>query len=110
MSIPLGSARGMLLVVLGWLALAGMAVVELWPAHPGSLVGWVVFLLVAPPLFLLVMAVAERASHTRLARFVSSHPSAWVRIGLGVVVGGLFLAAVTIAWNVLARWAGAPVT
>ena len=92
----LASLGGVLGASLVWLGIAALAAFQFWPHLPRSVGGWVLFVLFAPPLYLLAEAIGEWIGTTRLARFTSEHPSRSVRILLVVLCGGLAVAAVLI--------------
>ena len=48
------------LLVLGWLFLAGIAALMLAPNVPHTLLGWIVFVVAAPPLYLAGEMAAEK--------------------------------------------------
>jgi hypothetical protein len=104
MRVP--TVRGVLLFAFVWIAITAMAIVDLWPIHPSSIGGWVLFVVLGPPLFVLGLGAAEWAWSTRLGKFISEHPSRPIRIALGVVVIGLATAILSVAWIAIDHWTG----
>jgi hypothetical protein len=90
----LASFGGVLGASLVWLGIAALAAFQFWPHLPRSVAGWVLFVLFAPLLYLLAEAIGEGIGTTRLARFISEHPSKSVRILLGVLAGGIPVAVI----------------
>ena len=64
----------------------------IWPTVPQSPVGWIVFFVFAPPLYVLGEVLFEYLWSTKLGRAISDHPSRFVRITAGVVFGCILLA------------------
>jgi hypothetical protein len=98
--VPLKFTRGVLIIALFWLTLAGFVAVELWPIHPNSMGSWVLFVLLAPPLYLAASGIVEWALDTPRARSISAklsitHPDnasmgigrRLMRIGVAIFVG-----------------------
>jgi hypothetical protein len=106
MPIRVASLRGVLVLALVWLAIAAIVAFEVWPMHPSRIGSWVLFVIVAPPLYLLASGLAEWAWTTRPGKFISEHPSQFVRISLGVIVIGGSLAAVSAIWLAIRNWTG----
>jgi hypothetical protein len=85
-----------------WLLLTMLAAFMLWPAVPSSWPGWLLFVILAPPLYIAGELASNWFWSTRAARAVSQHPSRLVRITAGVAFG---LAILTVAM-VIAHFAG----
>jgi hypothetical protein len=79
-------------IAIAWLVIAGIAMLTIWPSVPQSPIGWIVFFIFAPPLYVLGEALFEYLWSTRLGRAISNHPSRLVRISTGVVFGCVLLA------------------
>lgn len=86
-------ARTTVAGAIAWFVLAGLLAGQLWPVVPTTTRGWALFVLVAPPMCLLVGRVVEGPWATRAGRALSRHPSVTVRIVGGVVLLGAVLTA-----------------
>jgi hypothetical protein len=85
-----------------WILLTMLAAFMFWPVVPSSWPGWLLFVILAPPLYILGELAAERFWSSRAARAVSQHPSRFLRIAAGVAFGLVTLAAAM----VVAHFAG----
>ena len=106
MPIAIASSRGLLIAALVWLALAGLAAAELGSLVPASFGSWALFVVVAPPLYVIAHGAAEWAWSTRFCKWVAGHPSRWVRITTGVVVGSAGMATLWWVWFAIGRAIG----
>jgi hypothetical protein len=88
-SAPFGAVLGASLL---WLVIGGFALWELWPIVPHEVLGTLAFVAAVPPLWLIAYQVDEE-EWSRIWQFISQHPNRWLRIGLGVLFGLIFLAA-----------------
>lgn len=75
------------IVLAAWIAIAGLAAFESWPYVPRSAVGILLFMVVAPPVYLLAEFASDGFWQTNVGRRISSHPSSFVRMGVGVLFG-----------------------
>jgi hypothetical protein len=92
-------SRTILMGVVVWLLIAGVLVLYLWPHLPRTAVGWVVFVVVGPALYLLGELLFERLMSTRPARALAQHPSSGLRIFVGVLFGVVLLSlAIWLSW------------
>ena len=71
-----------------WLVLVGLLAAEFWPTIPTTTSGWVLFVLLGPPTWVLVEGVVGGLWASRAGRALSEHPSFAVRIVGGVIVLG----------------------
>ena len=80
-----------------WLLIAGVLALQFWPSVPHTRRGWIIFIVVGPPLYALGEMLAEWLWSTRFVRALAKHPSPVPRILVGVVagativLGGLFV-------------------
>lgn len=86
------AGRILLLCAIVWLILVGIVAVTFWPFLPSTPLGWVAFVILAPPLYLLGEAVFEWLWSSRFGRAVANCPSAGMRICGGVLIGAILLA------------------
>ena len=98
MPIAIASSRGILTAALVWLAVAGLAAAEFGSLVPASIGSWALFVVVAPPLYVIAHGVAEWAWSSRFGRFVAEHPSRLARITMGVIVGSAGMAMLWLVW------------
>lgn len=84
-------SRNHALTVLGvallWLLIATIVALEFWPHWPKSWLGWIAMALFGPPIYIL----AEGGSEWLWSRSGVEEAPAVVRIGTGVVIGGLYV-------------------
>ena len=104
--IPIASVRGVIVIALIWLAIAAYALVEMWPDHPRTVGGWILFITLAPLAMFLLEAIMGWVWKTRPARYISEHPSQSVRVVLGVLAFGLLMAAIAAIWFAVEHWSG----
>lgn len=76
---------------LAWLLIAGVALLTFWPSIPTSWLGWLLLVIIGPPLYLLAETVGEWAWASGPGRKLSEHPSAVFRMAVGVVLGLVYL-------------------
>ena len=88
-------------VVLIWLFLAGFALLTLWPSIPTSRGGWLLLVVIGPPLYVAGEFLAERGWSSKFGHTISEHPSRTFRIVAGVIVGSLLLLAIFIGFHLL---------
>ena len=77
----------------------------LWPWHPTSEIGWTLFIVFAPP-FYLIGEFFDWVWSTRLGVFVSKRPSPVMRITLGVFMLLLIILIIIFAGNFLIKLFG----
>lgn len=96
--MPKGSRlfRSIAGIALIWLLLAGMALLTAWPSMPSSRAGWLLVLVIGPPLYLAGELLAERIWSSKPARAISEHPSRTFRMVTRVLVGVVFLVFVVV--------------
>lgn len=86
--------RGLLIVAAFWLAIAALLALQFWPLVPNSLLGWVLFVVIGPPLYVIVSILAEWLSGwlfpPKPGAAVLHHPFSIKRVlmalGIGLVV------------------------
>jgi hypothetical protein len=74
-------------VALLWLLVATVVAWEFWPHWPESWLGWIAMALFGPPVYVL----AEVGSAWLWSKSDADEVPAVMRIGVGVVIGGLFV-------------------
>jgi len=72
-----------------WLFIAAILAVQFWPSVPQTSKGWIAFIAIGPPLYVLGEAFSEWLWSTRPARALAAHPSSGLRILIGVVFGAI---------------------
>ena len=87
--------------VLIWLFLAGFALLTLWPSIPSSRGGWLLLVVIGPPLYVAGEFLAERGWSSKFGQTISEHPSRTFRIVAGVIVGSVLLLAILIWFRLL---------
>lgn len=85
------------------MVVVGLSVMEVWPAVPTTSKGWALFVLIAPPAYVLVEGLSEWLWATRAGQAVSNHPSTSVRIAGGVLVFGALFALCVVVASLLGR-------
>ena len=78
----------------------------LWPWHPTSEIGWTLFIVLAPPFYLIGQLFFDWVWSTRLGVFVSKRPSPVMRITLGVFMLLLIILIIIFAGNFLIKLFG----
>lgn len=81
-------------LVAGWLLVAGLAALALAPNVPRTLLGWIVFVVVAPPLYLVGELAAEKyvsgwGERNLVQKFLKA--SALVAMALVILIAMVFL-------------------
>jgi len=79
-------------IAIAWLVIAAIVMLSVWPTVPQTGLGWVLFFIFSPPLYILSEVLFEYLWATKIGRSVSNHPSRIVRIAAGVVFGCVLLA------------------
>lgn len=82
-------------VVALWLLVAGLCVVMVWPQVPKTWGHWVLFVLVAPPLYLAAEAAGGWLFSQKHGHAISSRAFSVLRIAAALVA---VLAAVAVSW------------
>jgi len=83
----LDAARYILWGMLAWLVAAAVLAGLFYPVVPHSRTGWLLFIGLSPPLYLLSMILANRIWSSHLWNRFSYEISSGLRIGIGVLVG-----------------------
>ena len=84
-----------------WLFLSGISLLTLWPSIPSSSSGWLLLVVLGPPLYLAGEYLADRMWSSEPGKAISEHPSRTFRIAAGVVFGLMFLIALLVASHFL---------
>jgi hypothetical protein len=77
-----------------WLLVVAVCALTLSPHIPHSVLGWVLFVLLAPLAYLILEMVSEALWQLPLARRLSEHPNVALRMAILVLLGVVFLAVV----------------
>jgi hypothetical protein len=95
--IPMAEQRLSRHVVIGaavsWLFVGALLLLELWPNVPQSVAGWVLFVAVGPPLYVLGEAFADWAFSARHGAAISGARFSLRRVLVALLVSLVFLAA-----------------
>src|SRR5438552_10159229 len=77
----------------GWLFVVGIVLLQLWPRVPQSFGGWVLFVALGPPAYLLAEAFAGWLFSERHGMVISRARFSLLRVIFGLLVSLVFLAA-----------------
>jgi hypothetical protein len=76
---------------LGWLFIVALMALQFWPAVPKSISGWLAFVVLAPPIYIIGESIADWLWSTRATKLISQNPSRTIQIVGGVLIGFVFL-------------------
>jgi glycerophosphoryl diester phosphodiesterase len=92
--------RVLILLAIGWLAVAALALLELWPSIPKTQEQWVLLIALGPPSYVLLQAFGERLIPRLLPTPAGGRPT----FSLGRVFSGVALGVVLVAAMIALAW------
>jgi len=86
-------SRVVLFGAAGWLFVVALLLLQFWPQVPQTFAGWVVFIALGPPVYVLAEALAGWLFSERHGAAISRARFSPLRVLFGLVVSLVFLAA-----------------
>lgn len=82
----------LLTLAAAWLFIAGLVALQVWPHLPTSASGWILFIVLVPPLYVTAEGASEYFWRSRAGTALSepSHQMQRVFVVLSIVLGGAF--------------------
>jgi hypothetical protein len=86
-------SKVILLGAIAWLFVAGLLVLQFWPDLPKSKIGWLVFIVFGPPLYVCAEWLSEQfwSSHSDRSLSIPSPAMQTAFIISSLVIGGAFV-------------------
>jgi hypothetical protein len=91
--------RSVVFGAVAWLLLAGITVLQLWPDVPKSRAGWILFITIGPPLYVLLEATGSWLFSQKRGMAISRSRFSLLRVFIALLLSLVLLSGVWwLAW------------